>query len=101
MSTETNQIQFVGLNPTEFLNQLKTSLIADIIPHLKKQNKSNDDLGLLTRNEVMKLLKVSSSTLSRWQKENAIPFVKIGDGASCKVYFKRSEIENLLNIKSN
>ncbi|GGE92303.1 Helix-turn-helix domain-containing protein [Chishuiella changwenlii] len=100
MSAESKQIQFIGIDPTELIQQLKTSLIAEIIPHLEIK-KPNNDLGLLSRNEVMNLLNISSSTLSRWQKDNVIPFIKIGEGESCKVFFKRSEIETMLNIKSN
>lgn len=94
MSVETKQD--LSVIDAKSFEQLKTSLIAEIIPHLKN-NKPNNDLGLLTRDDVLKIFKINKSTLIRWQREKTLPFIKIGG----RVYFKRSEIETMLNIKSN
>ncbi|RRT86448.1 helix-turn-helix domain-containing protein [Empedobacter falsenii] len=94
MSVETKQD--LNVIDVKTFEQLKTSLIAEIIPHLKNSNPSND-LGLLTRDDVLNIFKINISTLTRWQKEKTLPFIKIGG----RVYFKRAEIETMLNIKSN
>lgn len=46
------------------------------------------DDQLLTRDEVMKMLKISHSTLYHYQREGIIPFLKIGN----RVYFKKKDI---------
>lgn len=53
----------------------------------------SNDLDLLTRKEVCTLLKINQSTLYRWTKDNVIPSY----GISNRIYFKRSEIEQILN----
>jgi len=96
MSTETNQFTFANKDKANSLKQLdKTSITVN--PQNINISKSINDLGLLTRNDVIDIFKINNSTLSRWQKNNTIPFIKIAR----RVYFKRSVIENLLNIKSN
>jgi len=50
---------------------------------------------LIGRREVMKILNIDSLSLHKLQRDNAIQFVKINK----RVYFKRSEIENFLNLK--
>lgn len=95
MSIETKQNDLCTIDAESF-KQLKTTLIAEIIPHLENI-KSNNDLGLLTRDDVLNIFKINKSTLTRWQKEKTLPFIKIGG----RVYFKRAEIETMLNIKSN
>lgn len=50
----------------------------------------------LTRDEVSKIYKVSSSTVSNWKKEGIINAYGLGG----RVYFKRSEIDSSM-IKIN
>ena len=89
MSDTAQQIQFIGINPTELIEQLKTSLLAE----LNQPQQVSNDLDLLTRKEVCTLLKINQSTLYRWTKDNVIPSY----GLQNRVYFKRSEIEQILN----
>jgi excisionase family DNA binding protein len=64
----------------EFKNAKESSIATD----------SEDKL--LTRDEVMKMLGVSHSTLYHYQKNQIIPFLKIGN----RVYFKKKDIlENI------
>lgn len=89
MSDTAQQIQFIGINPNELIEQLKTSLLAE----LNQPQPVSNDLDLLTRKEVCTLLKINQSTLYRWTKDNVIPSY----GISNRIYFKRSEIEQILN----
>ena len=89
MSDTAQQIQFIGINPTELIEQLKTSLLAE----LNQPQQVSNDLDLLTRKEVCTLLKINQSTLYRWTKDNVIPSY----GLQNRVYFKRSEIEQIIN----
>jgi len=69
----------------------------EIIPELKKQfcsefqDKRPEDY--LTRDEVCELLKIDLSSLHRWRKEGKIPSYGMGK----RVYFKRSEIDTIIN----
>lgn len=80
----------------ESFEELKTTLIAEIISHLESI-KPNNDLGLLTRDDILNIFKINKSTLIRWQRERTLPFIKIGG----RVYFKRAEIETMLNTEIN
>lgn len=58
--------------------------------------KENHD-ELLTFDEAVKFLKITSSTLHRWKREGIIPYRKIGT----KKYYKKSDLEeyNKIEIK--
>ena len=73
--------------------------LKELIQNSIKESKLNqpkqvsNDLDLLTRKEVCELLKINQSTLYRWTKDNVIPSYGIAN----RIYFKRSEIEQILN----
>ncbi|HCY77481.1 MAG TPA: DNA-binding protein [Ignavibacteriales bacterium] len=76
------------------INDLK-SLIRETVEKAVKEtllkknilnNTSNDEL--LTRTEVMEMLKVSHATLYNYQMKGIIPYKKIGN----RVYFNKSDI---------
>ncbi|MCE3076736.1 helix-turn-helix domain-containing protein [Chryseobacterium gwangjuense] len=86
-------IQFVGIHPTDLIMELKNSLIPELTAKLSTQFQPVQPTEYLTRSEVCKLLKIDLSTLHRWRKENVIPSY----GMQNRVYFKRSEVEQLIN----
>ncbi|MEA1848994.1 helix-turn-helix domain-containing protein [Chryseobacterium sp. MHB01] len=81
------------LTPEDFIQQLKNALIPELKQQLKNEFQPKEPEEYLTVKEVCSLLKVTTPTVSRWRKENKIPSYGIGD----RVYFKRSEIEAVIN----
>lgn len=86
-------IQFFGTNPTDLITELKNSLIPELTAQLSTQFQPIQPTEYLTRSEVCKLLKIDVSTLHRWRKDGTIPSFGMGN----RVYFKRSEIDQLIN----
>ena len=86
-------IQFIGTNPTDLITELKNVLIPELKAQLSAQFQPKEPTEYLTRSEVCRLLKINLSTLHRWRKENIIPSYGYGN----RVYFKRSEIEEIIN----
>ncbi|MDV3905501.1 DNA-binding protein [Elizabethkingia anophelis] len=86
-------IQFIGTNPTDLITELKNSLIPELKAQLSAQFQPKEPTEYLTRSEVCKLLKIDLSTLHRWRKDQMIPSYGFGN----RVYFKRSEVEQIIN----
>ncbi|MBL1220213.1 helix-turn-helix domain-containing protein [Chryseobacterium sp. L7] len=87
------QIQFIGTNPTDLITELKNSLIPELTAQLSAQFQPKQPTEYLTRSEVCKLLKIDLSTLHRWRKDSLIPSYGFGN----RVYFKREEVEQIIN----
>lgn len=87
------QIHFIGTNPTDLITELKNSLIPELKAQLSAQFQPIQPTEYLTRSEVCKLLRIDLSTLHRWRKENVIPSYGVGN----RVYFKRNEVEQIIN----
>ncbi|ASV77962.1 helix-turn-helix domain-containing protein [Elizabethkingia anophelis] len=85
-------IQFIGTNPADLITELKNALIPELTERLSAQFQPIHPTEYLTRSEVCKLLKIDLSTLHRWRKEGVLPAF----GIQNRVYFKRSDIENLI-----
>jgi excisionase family DNA binding protein len=86
-------IQFIGTSPTDLIIDLKKSLIPELAKQLSAQFQPKEPTEYLTRSEVCKLLKIDLSTLHRWRIDGIIPSYGLGN----RVYFKRSEVEELIN----
>ena len=86
-------IQFIGTNPSDLISELKNSLIPELKAQLSAQFQPKEPTEYLTRYEVCKLLKIDMSSLHRWRKEGKIPSYGLGN----RVYFKRSEVEQIIN----
>jgi predicted DNA-binding transcriptional regulator AlpA len=82
-------IQQGNVNVTFSLNDLKEffkDFIKEYIPEKEER--------YLTREEVSEMLKVSETTLWRWEKEKYLLPVHIGG----KVWYKASDINKLFNL---
>jgi len=62
----------------------------------KSESESDDDDDLMTREQVLELLKINSSTLWHWQNRGRIIVYKI----ATKCYYKRSEIMEKLTKRT-
>ena len=77
------------------LAELITSLLKTQLEDFKKEfttKTENDDL--MTREEVLDLLKINPSTLWHWQNKGRIKVYKFSN----KCYYKRSELMNDLTL---
>ena len=88
-----SQLQIIGYDLPDFFAELKKSLIPEITENLSAQFQPKEPTEYLTRSEVCKLLKIDLSSLHRWRKEGKIPSYGLGN----RVYFKRSEVEQIIN----
>lgn len=70
------------------LNQLRNNLISE----LKKEFQPKEPAEFLTRSEVAKLLKITTTTLDRWSEQGKLN--RYGLGA--RVFYKRAEVEDSL-----
>lgn len=88
-----SQVQFIATSPKELIEELKVSLIPELKDQLSKEFQPKEPTVYLTRQEVCDLLSIDMSTLHRWRKEDKLIAYGIGN----RIYFKRNEIEELLN----
>jgi excisionase family DNA binding protein len=70
------------------LNKLGNTLFSE----LKKEFQPKEPVEFLTRSEVAKLLKITTTTLDRWSDQGKLN--RYGLGA--RIFYKRSEVENSL-----
>ena len=87
------QIQFISTTPADLITELRNTLIPELTEKLSVQFQPKEPTEYLTRSEVCKLLKIDLSTLWRWQKNGTLQ----GYALNNRVYFKRSEIDDVLN----
>ncbi len=84
-------IQFIQVTPEQLQNAIVEGVKKEL-EILKTNFQPKEPSDLLTRNETAQLLKVDLSTLHNWVKRKKIRAY----GISHRVYFKRSEIEEIL-----
>lgn len=88
-----NTLQLIGLNPADLIFEIKESLIPELTENLTKNFQPKEPTEFLTRAEICTLLKIDLSTLHRWRANGTIPSYGLGN----RVYFKRSEVEGIIN----
>ncbi len=88
-----HNIQFIGTTPTELITGIEENLIPKLLEKLSKEFQPKQPTEYLTRAEVCDLLKIYLSTLHRWQKKKTLQAYAING----RVYFKRKQIETIIN----
>lgn len=86
------QLQFIGMQPYDLIQEMRRELIPDIKRELKEEFQPKEPTIYLTRQEVCELLSIDMSTLHRWRKDGIL----IAYGLGNRIYFKRNEIEALI-----
>ena len=84
----TNSILLQNVSPEQF-TELITNVFRKELEDFKKEfttQTENDDL--MTREQVLELLKINASTLWHWQNKGRITVYKFAN----KCYYKRSEL---------
>lgn len=86
-------IQFIQISP----EQLQEAIINGVnskLDDLKKNFQPKEPEELLTRNEVAELFKIDLSSVHNWTKRGKLK--SYGVSGSARVYYKRSQINQLL-----
>ena len=86
------QLQFVSLQPEQFLEEIKKAVNECLINQQKNDKVEQGQKEFLTSKEVQQILSVSPTTLYNWQKSGKLLPNKIGH----RVYYSRKEIEQRL-----
>jgi excisionase family DNA binding protein len=87
------QIQFIGTTPSNLIEDIKKEIIPELKKQLCKEFQPKEPCVYLSRQEVCEMLQVDMSTLHRWRKDGILVAYGLGN----RVYFKRNEIDELLN----
>lgn len=85
-------IQFIGLNPADFIDTLKEQLVPELQNRLAEQFQPKQPTEYLTRTDVCNLLQIDLSTLHRWRKSGVLVAYGLGN----RIYFKRNEVEQFI-----
>lgn len=85
-------IQFIGTTPSELIEDIKKEIIPELKEQLCKEFQPKEPCIYLSRNEVCEMLRIDLSTLHRWRKDGVL----IAYGLGNRIYFKRNEIEALI-----
>lgn len=86
-------IQFIGTTPSDLIQEIKKEIIPELKAELSKEFQPKEPTEYLTRQEVCEILHIDLSSLHRWRKEGKL----IAYGLGNRVYFKRNEIDELIN----
>lgn len=86
-------IQFIGTTPTDLIQEIKKEIIPELKEQLCREFQPKEPTKYLTRAEVCDMLHIDLSTLHRWRKEGTL----IAYGMGNRIYFKRNEIDELIN----
>lgn len=86
----------LNINTSElkrFITEVLEEKLKQLLPE-KKETQS--EVSLISRHEVAKLFKVSTTTIDKWRRFNILPpIVKMAS----RVYFKRHEIMQLMHLR--
>lgn len=89
----TKRIQFIEMTPKELINQLKAELLPELIKEIEERTQPKEPEEYLTAKETQKILSISHATLWRWKNNGIVKAY----GIKNRVYFKRSEIAEILD----
>lgn len=85
---ETNSILLQNLSREDLTDLIGNVFETKLKDFQKNQNAKNENEDLLTREQVLELLKINASTLWHWQNKGRITVYKFAN----KCYYKRSEL---------
>ena len=89
---ETNSILLQNLSREQLADLIGNVFDTKIKDFQNLQNTKTENEDLMTREQVLELLQINSSTLWHWQNKGKIQVYKFAN----KCYYKRSELMNCL-----
>jgi excisionase family DNA binding protein len=89
------QIQVFQLSVEDLSTMIRQSVATELqkVSNLISKTPKDDSDKILTREEVCKLLKVSTTTLFNWNNDKILENYKVGR----RVYYKKSDVLAILN----
>lgn len=89
------QILVTTLQVEDLQNLIISSLKQVLKEITDEKNRTEENEEILTTEDIQKIFKVSKVTIHKWKKKGILPYYKMGR----KVYYKKSEIFGLLEVK--
>jgi len=90
-----NSILISEVSPEQFKDMLKEAL-REILQENGSLTQQEED-GLLTSEELMKMFGITKITLYLWRKKKLMPYHRIAR----KIYYKKSEVSEALKLLPN
>ncbi|MCA0960201.1 helix-turn-helix domain-containing protein [Muricauda ruestringensis] len=84
-------VQFISITPQELQEEILKGVQKQLEEFKKDLSKTNQ-IELLSRADVAKLLQIDLSTLYNWTKKGTLTSYGIGN----RVYYKREEVESAI-----
>lgn len=87
-------INFVGITPDNFLNELVSKVKTALLSDLEKSLKDNEPNRYYTAEQICERFSITKPTIHEYRKRNIIKSYKLGS----RVYYRLDEIENAMII---
>ena len=89
-----NTIQFVGITPDNFLNELVNKVKTALLTDLEKSFKDNEPNRYYTAEQICERFSITKPTIHEYRKRNIIKSYRLGS----RVYYRLDEIEAAMVI---
>lgn len=87
-------INFVGITPDNFLNELVSKVKTALLSDLEKSLKDNEPNRYYTAEQICERFSITKPTIHEYRKRNIIKSYRLGS----RVYYRLDEIENAMII---
>ena len=87
-------INFVGITPDNFLNELVSKVKTALLNDLEKSFKDNAPNRYYTADQICERFSITKPTIHEYRKRKIIKSYKLGS----RVYYRMDEIENAMII---
>lgn len=87
-------INFVGITPDNFLNELVSKVKTALLSDLEKYLKDNEPNRYYTAEQICERFSITKPTIHEYRKRNIIKSYRLGS----RVYYRLDEIENAMII---
>ncbi len=89
-----NTINFVGITPDNFLNELVSRVKTALLNDLQQSYKDNEPNRYYTAEQICERFSITKPTIHEYRKRNIIKSYKLGSHE----YYRLDEIENAMII---
>ena len=87
-------INFVGITPDNFLNELVSRVKTALLNDLQQSYKDNEPNRYYTAEQICERFSITKPTIHEYRKRNIIKSYRLGS----RVYYRLDEIENAMII---
>lgn len=87
-------INFVGITPDNFLNELVSKVKIALLSDLEKSLKDNEPNRYYTAEQICERFSITKPTIHSYRQRNIIKSYRLGS----RVYYRLDEIENAMII---